>query len=86
MQTGRRLHGARVVMVLAPGDGATAAVASKRIGGSVERNRARRVLRAALREVVWTLEGYDVVAVARPAIRGATATELVGEMRELVRG
>jgi ribonuclease P protein component len=41
--------------------------ASRKVGGAVERNRARRRLRAAVREVVPALAapGYDIVVIAR---------------------
>ena len=39
---------------------------SKKIGGAVQRNRARRVLRAAFREILPRFQsGYDIVLVAR---------------------
>ncbi len=39
---------------------------SKKIGGAVARNRARRVLRAAFRKIMPNLKnGYDIVLVAR---------------------
>lgn len=41
--------------------------ASKKVGGAVERNRARRRLRAAVREIVPALAapGHDIVVIAR---------------------
>ena len=44
---------------------------------AVERNRARRILRAAWRQVASTVEeGHDVVLVARQGIRGAKMQDL----------
>jgi len=86
LQTGRRLYGRRVVVLLAPGSGDSAVIAARRIGGAVERNRARRLLRAALREVRWQVdETDDVVLVARSDIKGCGARDLVAEMTELLR-
>jgi ribonuclease P protein component len=63
-----------------------AAVAGRKIGGAVQRNRARRILRAAWREAALRgIEGVDVVLVARPAIRGARTQDLVAEIAELAR-
>jgi ribonuclease P protein component len=60
-------------------------VATRRVGGAVERNRARRILRAAWREVASRLNGgYDIVLVARQGIRGAKTQDLVTEMTELL--
>ncbi|MBI3647165.1 MAG: ribonuclease P protein component [Actinobacteria bacterium] len=83
---GRSFHGRRVVLFLAPGPGATAVVAARKVGAAVERNRARRILRAAWRQVAPMVDdGYDVVLVARQGIRGARTQDLVAEMTELLR-
>ncbi len=82
---GQPVHGKRVVLFVAPGSGEVALVAGKKIGGSVQRNRARRVLRAALHEVAPRgFEGRDVVVVAREAMRHARTQELIAEMTELL--
>ena len=74
-----------MVLFSAPGSGGVAVVATHRVGGAVERNRARRILRAAWREVAPQAEhGNDVVLVAREAIRGAKTQDLVAEMTELL--
>lgn len=74
-----------MVVFAAPGSGITAFVAGRRVGGAVVRNRARRVLRAAWREIAPDVRpGLDVALVARAGIRGAKTEELVTEMRELL--
>ena len=80
---GQPVHGKRVVLFVAPGSGHSALVAGKKIGGAVQRNRARRVLRAALREVAPGVEDRDLVVVARETIRDARTQDLVEEMTEL---
>jgi ribonuclease P protein component len=78
------MHGKRVVLFVASGSGHSALVAGKKVGGAVQRNRARRVLRAALREVApHGVEDCDLVVVARETIRGARTQELIQEMTEL---
>ncbi len=84
LETGTRLHGGRVILFVAPGSGQAAVVAARRIGGAVQRNRARRILRAAWRQVAPHPDDRDVVLVAREAIRGATTQDLVTEMTELL--
>jgi ribonuclease P protein component len=77
-----------VILYVAPeaGSGRVAFVVSRRVGGAVARNRARRVLRAAWRAVEPSIERYvDVVFVAREAIRGAKTQDVEAEMRELLR-
>lgn len=82
---GRSLHGSRVVVFLAPGPGGSAVVAARRVGGAVERNRARRILREAWMQVSPQVsEGFDVVLVAREAIRGAKTQDLVADMTQVL--
>ena len=80
------MHGNRVVVFLTSGTGEGAFVATRRVGGAVERNRARRILRAAWRELApWRTDTHDAVLVAREAIRGAKTQDLMAEMTELLR-
>jgi ribonuclease P protein component len=84
LDQGTPLHGGRVILFVAPGSGQTAFVAARRIGGAVQRNRARRILRAAWRQVAPQTDDRDVVLVAREGIRGAMTQDLVAEMTELL--
>jgi ribonuclease P protein component len=69
-----------------PGRGDVAVVAGRRLGGAVERNRARRILRAAWRQLAADAgRSHDVVLIAREGIRGARTQDLIGEMAELLR-
>ena len=74
-----------MVLFVAPGSGEFAVVVARRVGGAVERNRARRVLRAAWREIAPQAGDDDIVLVAREGIRGAKTQDLVAEMTELLR-
>lgn len=58
--------------------------AGKKVGGAVERNRAKRIIRAAYRknELLFPW-GCDIVIVARPDIAGRKSTELDGLMKKL---
>lgn len=56
--------------------GRVAFVAGKRLGNAVTRNRAKRVLRAAVSRLGGPWHGYDVVLIARPATTTARAGEL----------
>lgn len=60
------------------GDGLRVAVtAGKAIGGAVQRNRAKRVLRAAVQPMLPKLAAdHDLLLMARPAIREAKSTEV----------
>jgi ribonuclease P protein component len=87
LDVGRPLRGNRVIVFLAPGTGTVAFVAGRKVGTAVDRNRARRILRAAWFDVARGVgNGYDAVLVARAAIRGAKTQDLVAEMMGLLRG
>jgi ribonuclease P protein component len=86
LDAGRPARGERVIVFLAPGADRVAVIAGKRVGGAVQRNRARRVLREAWRRVEQTATGCDAVLVARAPIVGAKSQDLVSEMTELLEG
>ena len=77
-----------MILYVAPDSGKARAgfVVSKRVGGAVARNRARRILRAAWRSLAPSVaEGVDAVFIARDTIQGAKTQDLEPEMRELLR-
>jgi ribonuclease P protein component len=76
----------RVLVFERPGSGRLAVVAGKRVGGAVQRNRARRVLRAAWAEARPIEGDRDVVLVAREAIAGARSHDVAEEMRSVMNG
>jgi ribonuclease P protein component len=59
------------------------AVASKLAGGSVERNRIRRVVRESFRLNQPGLPAVDIVVSARPRSKGASNVELRAAIEEL---
>ncbi len=71
-----------MVLFVAPGLArAPAFVASRRIGGAVVRNRARRRLREAWRSVAAGVpDGLQLVFTARPPIASATFREVRDDM------
>jgi ribonuclease P protein component len=87
LRTGSSHRTTRVVLYRAPGgDPSRAAwVAGRRVGGAVARNRARRLLREAWRQL-WprTAGGSDVVLVARGPFERISSQDLVHEIEELL--
>lgn len=60
-----------------------AVVASRRVGGAVQRNRAKRLIREAVRRIVWRPE-VDVVIVARRACAQSRLGPVEAELSSLV--
>ena len=61
----------------------TAFVSSKKVGNSVERNRSRRLMRAAYRNIEpGVKKGYDIIFVARAAIIGCKEPEVEKQMKK----
>ena len=61
----------------------TAFVSSKKVGNSVERNRSRRLMRAAYKAIEPEVKsGYDIVFVARAAINGCREPEVERQLKK----
>ena len=60
--------------------------AGRAVGGAVRRNRAKRLLREALREHIAHMQpGWDIVLIARPELLEAPWAEITKAIHELVR-
>jgi|SRR5439155_501813 len=87
LHAGRRHAGSRVILYVRPRpEGLAAAfVAGRGVGGAVQRNRARRVLREAWRSLAPRIDrGADVVFVARRGILQARSSDLEQELHALL--
>lgn len=87
LRRGKSYAGERVVLYLAPGEGETRAafLAGRRVGGAVERNRARRLLREAWKAARPRLRGgHLLVLAARSSIEGAKVQDVWGDVVDLL--
>ena len=86
---GRRLAGRWFLLVVAANGRAhdrLGLAVSRRVGGAVDRNRARRLLRESFRRLAPAAgPGVDLVVVARPDIVARGQAEVDRELRERVR-
>ena len=65
----------------------TAFVSSKKVGNSVQRNRSRRLMRAAYKAVEPNVKsGYDIIFVARAAINGCKEPEVERQLKKTLEG
>lgn len=89
LRRGRQRAGRLAVLHVRPseheGPARIAVVASRKVGGAVARNRAKRLLRETARRVRWR-PGVDVVLVARRSTSLSTAPEVNAEVEALATG
>ena len=86
MSSGERWPEQRLVACLAPGDGGVAFVAGRGVGKAVQRNRARRLLRAAWDVVGREVrEGVDIVLIARRGILQSGSGEAARDLEATLR-
>lgn len=78
-----------IVLVVLPNDLASARfgfVAGRSLGNAVKRNRAKRLMRAALQPLIRDITpGWDFVLVARLPVLGASFAQLQAALIELLR-
>jgi ribonuclease P protein component len=85
-RTGNSYAHPLVLLIASPSTGEQSrcgVTASRAIGGAVARNRAKRRMRAALREINIG-PGWDLILVARPGLGEAPWPELIDAVQDLL--
>jgi ribonuclease P protein component len=86
-KTGERVHTEHFVLIVAPqpeanGPTRLGITASRKIGGAVVRNRAKRLVRAAFRELSALFAcGVDLVVIVRKPLEACRLGDVVAEWR-----
>jgi ribonuclease P protein component len=81
---GRRAHGRYLTIIAAPATGSESRlgiVASKKLGGAVVRNRAKRLIRQVFRTEASPDRASDLVIIPKAAALEAATAELVNDYR-----
>jgi ribonuclease P protein component len=86
--SGRRVHGRFVTVIAAPGAGRATRlgiVASRKLGGAVVRNRAKRLIREAFRNSTLSGSPVDLIVIPKAPAAGAAFADLLSDFHSVLR-
>jgi ribonuclease P protein component len=85
---GRRAHGRHLTIITTPAPGPDSRlgiVASKKLGGAVVRNRAKRLIREMFRTEPALSRAADLVIIAKPSVVHVQSSDVVSDYRTTLR-
>jgi ribonuclease P protein component len=85
---GRRAHGRYLTIIAVPANTSATRlgiVASRKLGGAVVRNRAKRLIREVFRSHVSLRSGCDLVIIPKPALLVAKLPDIANDYRTILR-
>lgn len=87
-QSGKSFSSSLVILVILQNQSMStrvAVIATRSVGGAVERNRCKRVLRAAANDFFPTVEqGYDLVLIGRKSLKNAVFSEVHSAVAKVI--
>ncbi len=88
---GRRYSSSKITVLVCDGDsfdppaGLVAAIAGRKIGGAVIRNRAKRVIKEAVRLSGGPWGGFRIAIIARHSLENTTPSEVASQLSGILR-
>ena len=87
-RVGKTCHGRFILLVFSPSKNQNVKIgvsASKKVGNSVQRNRARRIIREAIKPYLDCIKpNFNIILVAKSAIEGKKTSEVQADLQTIL--